>query len=551
LLAVPGVEPWHRRRSEVSCAASAAATVAGLLDDLDVPVRDVRRVGVDLAPTVTEPPPCMYEWAWGDFPRPYQRASALWLAHKGRAHLWAEPGAGKTWVALAWASLLDLPVLIVTLSSAVPSVADEARRFLSCPVVEWRPASRRRKRDADPIATLASGERCVVVVGWDILADVEKHLPPTLRAVVYDEADMARAWRRERWVLDGEGQLTAEALGSRSAAAGRLAARVPYVLTLTGTPLADSTADLWGILTLVEPTGWGRTARRFLLRYAGAEANPYGGLRVSKDRPTNVDELRDRISHTALRIPYDISHRDLPAKRRVLVRVPLEAQTKERRTYAREIKKADEAKDRESALFYRLAVAAERKRPALLEQVESFRRTGKGKAIVFTGTRKDAEEIGATLAKRGVAWTSHGDHDVDDRHAIRKEYMAHPGPCTLVVTWQAWGTAINLDDTDTVIFAQLPYSPRDVAQAEGRADRLSMTRPVVYVYLVAEATVDERVSSILLGKVGAAAEITPGSRLEAHGGVGRVLSGSEDVAALQAAMLERMENDLFMEDTDE
>jgi SNF2 family DNA or RNA helicase len=49
--------------------------------------------------------------------------------------------------------------------------------------------------------------------------------------------------------------------------------------------------------------------------------------------------------------------------------------------------------------------------------------------------------------------------------------------------------------------AMLPYTPGQVIQYEGRWVRLGMKRPVEIRYFVAEGTIDEHVSAILLEKL--------------------------------------------------
>ena len=121
--------------------------------------------------------------------------------------------------------------------------------------------------------------------------------------------------------------------------------------------------------------------------------------------------------------------------------------------------------------------------------------------------------------------------------------MAHPGPCVLVGTWQAWGTGLDLADADVIAFAMLPYTPLELAQGEGRGDRLSMTRPLLYLYFGADGTIDERVVDLLVAKMDAVEAVTPGSRLSAFGGVFATLTGSDDVAGIAGSVTRMLAQD--------
>jgi SNF2 family DNA or RNA helicase len=60
---------------------------------------------------------------------------------------------------------------------------------------------------------------------------------------------------------------------------------------------------------------------------------------------------------------------------------------------------------------------------------------------------------------------------------------------------------VNLQDSDLLLIAMLPYTPGQIVQWEGRVARHGQKRPVLIQYLVAEGTVDEHVAEILLTKL--------------------------------------------------
>jgi superfamily II DNA/RNA helicase len=247
-------------------------------------------------------------------------------------------------------------------------------------------------------------------------------------------------------------------------------------------------------------------------------------------------------------VTYAESHGHLPPKRRVMLRIPIEQQRAEVTGYARELNKTA---DEERKTFLRLALASSRKRSYAAATLPDYLKAGKGKMIIFTGLKKDADAWAEAFGKveiRGTplqTWASHGDASASERDEVLQAYMAHPGPCVLCVTWQAWGVALNLDDTDVIVFAMLPFRPRDIAQAEGRGDRASMTRSLLYIYLIAEGTADEWVIDLILGKLEAVRAVSPGTRLDAFGGMRSLLIGLDQADELQKRMLARLEADIY------
>lgn len=566
LMDIPGAQPWRKNRTRVGCPINAARAIIDECDRLGIPVIDTRQyadsptddaVTLDavIARTIERG---AYEWVWNAFACEFQKLAVADIAmRKFVASLWGEPGSGKTLMAaLATAASPATRIVVVTLPSLIQQTAAEWRRFLSWDVLEYRPVSRRRESDMDVrefADSRVDGNPCVAIVGWDHLphieADIAHFFSRGVPMIVWDEAQEGKNPKRKKFYRGTDNKLYSVDEQSQSAAAGRLALHARYRLATTATSLDNSLKDLWGQLTLVEPHAWGSTATRFLIRYCDAQPGDFGGLKVDGMSRANLDELKYRLQYTVVRIPYEVSHGQLPPKRRQVVRVPVEEQINDT-GFGREITAAEKAaRDGKAAAVttaanLRLQQAACRKRPATVRAVLPYLSVGKGKIIVFSGRKKDCEDLAVRFRKEDVdVFLSHGDDSTDERYAVKDAYMKHPGPCVLIGTWQAWGTGFNLDDTDCIVYVQLPYTPKELAQSEGRGDRLSMTRPLMYLYMVAEGTIDERIVDTMLTKLEQVDAVTPGSRLHAFGGVARTLKGIDDIDALTAQMLRNMEAD--------
>jgi SNF2 family DNA or RNA helicase len=164
-------------------------------------------------------------------------------------------------------------------------------------------------------------------------------------------------------------------------------------------------------------------------------------------------------------------------------------------------------------------MAASRKRKAVLAMVGDHTQSGQ-KVVVFTGRRRDCDTMGEDLRAhlpKVTVWAAHGETSPEDRQVIVDEYMAHPGPCVLVGTGQAWGESLNLQSTDAAFFVMLPFTPGMLRQWEGRFARLGQDRPVIIYYVIAEGTVDEHIAAILIDKLPAVALVAEDTELaEAH-----------------------------------
>lgn len=574
LMAIPGCKPWepYGKRNAWSAPYTAAWLAeaelrrAGVAYTLDVPPV-APLADADALAALAQSIPAeaialgVHPWVFDNFAMPFQLQCTAFAWDRVRSNVWAEPGSGKTLIAILTALLVARDtqrgpprILVVTRSSATGQTAGEWERFTRWRVLERRSPSRQRVSDEsldEYLAACTAREApAVVIVGWDMLtAWADEFIAKMPGAfVVFDESQNARGKKRKVWTVRADGGLDGTDLENITASAAKLARAASGVVGTTATSISNAMIDLWGQMTLIEPDGWGETASRFGVRYCDAHRGDFGmvysGLSVAY-----LPEIQARLAWSTIRIPYEVSHAQLPPKRRMMIRVPVEDQVAEVPGKARELRalqKKANAGDEEAAhqsARTELGRAASRKRRAVVQALKDYSTTGKGKVIVFTGWREDCEYLGEQL-RRGTdsqVWVSHGGDDKEDREALRKEFMAHPGPCILVGTWQAWGTSMNLDDADVIAFAMLPYTPLEVAQGEGRGDRISMTRPLLYLYFIADGTIDERVVEILSSKMDAVDAVTPGSRLAAFGGISATLSGMDNADAIVSRFVGKLD----------
>ena len=461
------------------------------------------------------------EGYWDNWFRPFQRDGVLWAIQRKSGHLWHSPGAGKTAAAIAWALAEPGTVVAVTRAGIRLHWGREIQKVSE--VVPWvsDPTARARKGWVSPQAYLQrckdTGRRAFFVVGWEELSrlvfgdpDVFKGNNPSgflatlpAAALIMDEIHNAKSRKRKTWTVSESGRWKGTSLDNRVAAAELLSRRIPRRLGTTGTPIPDRVRDLWGQLDLVEPKAWGGYWR-WAKRYCAGREGEYGGLEDSGT--SRLPELKERLRWVKDRVPVEVSHGELPEKRREVIYVAASRLSRPTAGARREVKTAPDA---ETRLEAKLRLACSQKRREIIEQTVDAVKGG-SKVVIFTGRRADCDALHKSLSTKlagHAVWVAHGGHSMVHRDVSRTEYMAEQAGCVLVATGESMGEGIDLQDTDLAIIAMLPWTPRAVGQWEARFHRPGMQRPVIVRYLIAEGTVDEHVCEILLGKLPAVADI--------------------------------------------
>lgn len=525
LAQIPGVRPFSR--SSVTCPYNAVDIVESLLTRWSF---SFAKTGLPVLPTATKAQlknamkkTELHDWLWepdadrrpesGFALTEYQIETVLFGLARGAAAFWLPAGSGKTITAFMAAFAKPGPILVVTAANARVQQARELRRCSTARPYVLKPRSLVRAKDEWHSLTeyLEAAEdenfRPVVIVGWEQLADAKAYLLKVkFQTVIWDEIHKGKAKRREKWVIDEKGDPKAKKLNNIVSAAYELACAIPRRFATTATAVRNRLEDLYMQLCLIEPHAWGRTATRFLFRYCAARNGEWGLITSGM---SNVPELVHRLEASVYRVPYEVIVAQLPPKRRITLRVPPEclvkplARTREEASEEAQQEKTKQwQKGRERALLD----AASAKRPAILDLVLEHTKTGKGKILVFSGRRRDVEHLGESIQHRlktMKVWAAHGGHTGDERQDVVDEFMAHPGPCVAVLSIDAFGQSLNIQDTDVIICGMLPSTPGQVDQMEGRGYRLGMNRGLLVIYVVGEDTYDEHVIEELVDKLAA------------------------------------------------
>jgi SNF2 family DNA or RNA helicase len=134
-----------------------------------------------------------------------------------------------------------------------------------------------------------------------------------------------------------------------------------------------------------------------------------------------------------------------------------------------------------------------------------------GKAVIWAHYRYDIEVIVEAIKKeygdKSVV-TYYGDTSTDDRQKAIKLIQDPNSPVRFIVgTPQTGGYGITLTGASTMIYYSNGYDLEKRQQSEARIDRIGQEKPMTYIDIIAEGTVDEKIVKALRTKVDIATQI--------------------------------------------
>ena len=133
-----------------------------------------------------------------------------------------------------------------------------------------------------------------------------------------------------------------------------------------------------------------------------------------------------------------------------------------------------------------------------------------GKAIIWAHWRHDIDTIVESIEDKYPVSvvTYYGDTTTEDRQkAIKKIQNPESKVRFLVGTPQTGGYGITLTGASTMIYYSNGYDLEKRQQSEARIDRIGQKKPMTYIDILAEDTIDEKIVKSLRKKVNIATEI--------------------------------------------
>jgi hypothetical protein len=279
---------------------------------------------------------------------------------------------------------------------------------------------------------------------------------------------------------------------SLRAAAAR-AVKADFRIGLTGTPIENSTVDLWAIMDQLAPGALG-TLREFRSRYGEPDEANMAELHARVFTP------QGGLPALALRRMKDKVARDLPAKTRVLV--PREMPALQAQVYdAARLQLASGTPGAALKLLHHIRtvsvhpalgsygadaefIAASARLSATFDILRQIRARGE-RALVFIENRQmQYRFIEIARAEFGLARIDliNGDTPIAQRQQIVNRFQAHledgGGFDLLVLGPKAAGTGLTLTAATHVIHLSRWWNPAVEEQCNDRVHRLGQTRPV-------------------------------------------------------------------------
>jgi len=140
----------------------------------------------------------------------------------------------------------------------------------------------------------------------------------------------------------------------------------------------------------------------------------------------------------------------------------------------------------------------------ILEEME-------GKAVIWAHYRYDIQKIVEAISKKygeNAVVTYYGDTSTDDRQKAIKKIQDKDSPVRFIVgTPQTGGYGITLTGASTMIYYSNGYDLEKRQQSEARIDRIGQEKPMTYIDIICENTVDTNIVKSLRNKVNIATEI--------------------------------------------
>ena len=304
-----------------------------------------------------------------------------------------------------------------------------------------------------------------------------------------------------------------------------------YRRILTGSPVTQSPMDLWAQMDFLDPEILGQSSYyAFRTRYAVIiEATAAGGThryqKIVKFK--NLKELGKCVSPHSYRI-LKKDCLDLPDK--VYSKRFVELSDEQNKAYAEMKANAMSILKGESMTAVNVLTQLIRlhqitcghmktdsqnvidlKNNRLNELMQILDETS-GKAIIWANYIHDIEAIEKVIKKEfgnDSCCTYYGATATEDRQKCVNNFQDPDSPVRFFIgNTQTGGYGLTLTAVSTVIYYSNNYDLEKRIQSEDRAHRIGQNNKVLYIDLIAEGTVDEKIIKSLRNKVNIAKEIS-------------------------------------------
>ena len=291
-----------------------------------------------------------------------------------------------------------------------------------------------------------------------------------------------------------------------------------YKLALTGTPLMNNAIDLYNVLKWLEVEN--HSLAQFKNHYC--IMGGFGGYQIVGYK--NLDKLHKRLDQYMLRRRKE-DVLDLPPK--IYTDELLEMDASQQRIYDEAEKYIQDNIDKILLLpnplteLIRLRQATGNPNILTTHEVNNvkYKRMQEiiyevvnngGKVIVFSNWTKVINPAYELLQSYNPALVT---SEVKDKDKSIREFKENPNCHVILGTIACLGTGFTLNEANTVIFLDEPWTSADKQQAEDRCHRIGTKGTVNIITLMCKDTIDEKVHKIVSTKQELADKVVDNKKL--------------------------------------
>ena len=302
----------------------------------------------------------------------------------------------------------------------------------------------------------------------------------------------------------------------------RLSRLCKYRRILTGSPVTKSPLDLFTQCYFLDPFLLDFTSYyAFRNRYAEMREAHFGGRSVQLVTSyKNLDELSETLKNFSYRVLKD-DCLDLPKKtfmKRIIQMTPEQNkvyQQMKKMALAELNGKVTTTMNAITQLMRMQQITCghfkaddgttqEIKNNRITELIDTVDEI-QGKVVIWAHWRNDIETIVKHLKDEygdNSVVTYYGDTSTEERQAAIKKMQNPKSPVRFLVgTPQTGGYGITLTGASTMIYYSNGYDLEKRQQSEARIDRIGQKKPMTYIDIIAEGTVDEKIVTSLKKKL--------------------------------------------------
>lgn len=289
-----------------------------------------------------------------------------------------------------------------------------------------------------------------------------------------------------------------------------------FVVPISGTPVKSKTKDLFNLLVAIKHPITYNGFFNFGLKYCAGTQTNYGW---DFNGSSNQEELHKELKPYMIRRLKD-DCLDLPPK--IITKIYTELSADDKKVYddafdnyveyisSENKKKYDtitaniitrnvEYAEHLVKLNLLKQVCANSKLPMIFEMVQDLLDEDENRKIIIFSQYIDViSKIVSKFKKTTVKLT--GSVSIEQRQKAVDDFQNNPDVKIFVGQTLAGGVGITLTKADTVIFADLLWTPSDHSQAEDRAHRIGQHASVNVLYFITQDTIEEDIFELIQSK---------------------------------------------------